>query len=82
MTSVRITHRSLLVEPGGLAAVGGFQNCNILTTVDQHQSYNLGDSWLFLRPSGDQPTLHLTIRRKHAQSTISLQDPSLPEAVP
>jgi hypothetical protein len=35
-----------------------------------------------LRPSGDQPTLQLTAQRKNAQSTISLQNPSLPKAVP
>ena len=35
-----------------------------------------------LRPSGDQPTLQLTIQRKNAQPTISLQNPSLPKAVP
>ncbi len=73
---------ALNVEPGDLAAVGGFQNCDLITTVDQHQSYNLGDSWHSLRPSGDQPTMQVTNRRKDAQSTISLQSPSLPEAVP
>jgi serine protease Do len=73
---------ALIVKPGGLSAVGGFQNCDIITTVWQHQIYNLGDFWHSLRPSGDQPTLQLTIQRKNAQSTISLQNPSLPKAVP
>ena len=73
---------ALNVEPGGLTAVGGFQNCDIITTVGQHQIYNLGDFWHSLRPSGDQPTLQLTIQRTNAQSTISLQNPSLPKAVP
>jgi serine protease Do len=73
---------ALNVEPGGLSAVGGFQNCDIITTVWQHQIYNLGDFWHSLRPSGDQPTLQLNIQRKNAQSTISLQNPSLPKAVP
>ena len=72
---------ALNVEPGGLAAVGGFQNCDLITTVGQHQIYNLGDISHSLRQSGDQPTLQLTIRRKNAPSTISLQNPSLPEAV-
>ena len=73
---------ALNVKPGGLSAVGGFQNCDIITTVWEHQIYNLGDFWHSLRPSGDQPTLQLTIQRKNAQSTISLQNPSLPKAVP
>ena len=63
-------------------AVGGVQSCDIITTVDQHQIYNFGDFWHFLRPSGNQPALQLTIQRKNAQSTISLQNPSLPKAVP
>ena len=73
---------ALNVEPGGPAAVGGLQNCDIITTVDQHQIYNLGDSSHSLRRSGDQPTLQLTIQRKNTQATISLQNPSLPKAVP
>lgn len=63
-------------------SVGDFQNCDIITTVDQHQIYNLGDYWHSLRPSGGQPTPQLTIQRKNARSTISLQNPSLPKAVP
>jgi hypothetical protein len=50
--------------------------------VGQHQIYNLGDFWHSLRPSGDQPTLQLTVQRRNAQSTISLQNPSVPKAVP
>lgn len=73
---------TLNVDPGGRAAVGDLQNCDIITTVDQHQIYNLEDSWHSLRRSEDQPTLQLTIQRKNAQSTIALQKPSLPKAVP
>jgi hypothetical protein len=67
--------------PVPAAALGGFQNCDIIATVDQHQIYNFGDFWHSLRPSGEQPTLQLTIQRKNAQSTISHQNPSLPNAV-
>lgn len=93
MASVRTTQKSslhfgfftipflLLLVIALAPAVGSFQNCDIITTVDQHQIYNFGDFWHFLRPSGDQPTLQLTIQRKNAQSTISLQNPSLPKAV-
>lgn len=93
MTSVRTTQKSsllfrfftipfLLLLVFALApAVGSFQKCDIITTVDQHQIYNFGDFWHLLRPSGDQPALQLTIQRKNAQSTISLQNPSLPKAV-
>ncbi|MGH7219685.1 MAG: hypothetical protein ACREI1_05085, partial [Nitrospiraceae bacterium] len=62
-------------------AVGSFQHCDIINTVDQHHIYNFGDSWHFLPPSGDQTALRLTIQRKKARSTISLQNPPLPKAV-
>ncbi|TKS64487.1 MAG: hypothetical protein EWM73_00436 [Nitrospira sp.] len=73
---------ALHVEPSELAAVAGLQNGDIITAVGQHQIYNLGDFWHSIQRSGDQPTLQLTIQRKNAQSTISLQSPSLPKAVP
>ena len=73
---------ALNVEPGWPFAVGGLQDGDIITTVGQHQIYNLGDISHSLRQPGDQPTLQLTIQRKNAQSTISLQNPSLPKAVP
>jgi S1-C subfamily serine protease len=73
---------ALNVEPKGPAAVGGLQSGDIITAVDQHQIYNLGDFWHSLRASGDQPALQLTIQRKNAQSTTSLQKPSLPKAIP
>ena len=93
MTSVRTTQKSsllfrfytipflLLLVIALAPAVGSFQNCDIITTVDQHRIYNFGDFWHSLRPSGGQPTRQLTIQRKNAQSTISLQNPSLPKAV-
>ena len=73
---------ALNVEPTGPAAVGGLQNGDIITAVDQHQIYNLGDFWHSIRRSGDQSGLQLTTQRKNVQSTISLQKPSLLKAVP
>jgi len=94
MTSVRTTQKSsllfrfftipflLLLVIALAPTVGNFQNCDIITTVDQHQMYNFGDFWHSLRLSGNQSTLQLTIQRKNARSTISLQNPPLPKAVP
>jgi S1-C subfamily serine protease len=73
---------ALNVEPAGPAAVGGLQNGDIITAVDQHQIYNLGDFWHSIRQSGAQPNLQLTIQRKNVQSMILLQKPSLPKAGP
>jgi serine protease Do len=73
---------ALNVEPGGPAAVGGLQSGDIVTAVDQHQIYNLGDWWHSIRRSGDLPGLQLTVQRKNVQSTITLQKPSLMNIVP
>lgn len=73
---------ALNVEPEGTAAAGGLQNGDIITAVDQHQIYNLGDWWHAIRRSGDQPALQLTIQRKNVQSTITLQKPSLTKVIP
>ena len=73
---------ALNVEPAGAAVTGGLQNGDIITAVDQHQIYNLGDLWHSIRRSGDQPTLQLTVQRKNVQSTITIQKPSLTKVVP
>ncbi len=73
---------ALNVEPGGAAVTGGLQNGDIITAVDQHQIYNLGDFWHSIRRSGDPPSLQLTVQRKNVQSTISIQKPSLQKALP
>ena len=65
----------------GPAVMGGLQNCDFIATVDQEQTYNLGDSSPCLQQFGDQPTLQLTTQRKNALLTISLQHPSLSKAV-
>jgi len=93
MASVRTTQKSsllfrfftipflLLLVITLAPAVGNFRNCDIITTIDRHPIYNFGDFWHFLRPSGIQPALQLTIQKRNAQSTISLQNPSLLKAV-
>ena len=73
---------ALNVKPTGPASVGGLQNEDIITAVEQHQIYNLGDFWHALRRSGDQPILQLTIQRKNVQSTISIQKPAVLKPVP
>ena len=73
---------ALNVEPGGAAVTGGLQSGDIITAVDQHQIYNLGDFWHSIRRSGDLPSLQLTVQRKNVQSTISIQKPSLQKVLP
>jgi hypothetical protein len=81
MASVRTTQKSSLLFRFFTISFLLLLIIALAPTVDQHQIYNFGDFWHSLRPSGDQPTLQLTIQRKNAQSTISLQNPSLPKAV-
>ena len=73
---------ALNVEPGGAAVTGGLQNGDIITAVDQHQIYNLGDFWHSIRRSGELPSLQLTVQRKNVQATISIQNPALQKALP
>ena len=49
--------------------------------VSQCQIDDPGDLWHSPLPSGDQLTLQLTIQRKNARSTISLQNPLLLKVV-
>lgn len=60
----------------------GLQNGDIITALDHHQLYNVGDFWNALRRSGDQPTLQLTIQGKAGQSTVTIPKPTLPKAIP
>ncbi len=62
--------------------LGGLQNGDIITALDHHQLYNVGDFWNALRRSGDQSTLQLTIQGKAGQSTITIAKPALPKANP
>ena len=97
MTSVRTTQMSSLLfrfftipflllpviawALDGPAVMGGLQNCDVIATIDQEQTYNLGDASYCLRRFGDQPTLQLTTQSPPPLSTISLQHPSLSKAV-
>jgi len=66
-------------QPGSVASVGGV--LRQYYPVGQHKIDDPGDRWRSLLPSGDQLILQLTIQRKDAQSTISLQNPLLLKAV-
>ena len=66
-------------QPGSVASVGGV--LRQYYPVGQHKIDDPGDRWHSLLPSGDQLILQLTIQRKDAQSTISLQNPLLLKAV-
>jgi len=62
------------------AALAGLQQGDIITALDHHQLYNVGDFWNALRRTGDQPTIQLTIQGKAGQSIITIPKPTLPKA--
>ncbi len=73
---------ALNVEPGKPGADAGLQNGDVITAVDQHQIYNVGDFWHALCRSADQPILQLTVQGKSGPSTISMQRPLSPKTTP
>ena len=66
-------------KPGG---AGGLQNGDIITAVDHHQIFNVGDFWHALLQSGDQPTVQLTLHGKSGPATVQLPKPTSIKAVP
>lgn len=73
------TTTPMQTQSGSAARVEGVlrQYCH----VGQQQIDNPENRWHSLLPSGDQLILQLTIQRKDAQSTISLQNPLLLKAI-
>ena len=61
------------VIPGTAAAQAGLQMGDIITAVDGHQVYNVGDFWhLFLSGGADQSPAQLTLQGKTGQSTVTI----------
>lgn len=67
---------ALQVDVAKPAGIGGLQNGDIITAVDQHQVFNMGDFWHALLRSGDQPTVQLTLHGKSGPATLQLPKPS------
>ena len=67
---------ALEVDSAKPAGLGGLQNGDIITAVDQHQVFNMGDFWHALLRSGDQPTVQLTLHGKSGPATLQLPKPA------
>ena len=72
---------ALQVDAAKPGAVGGLQNGDIITAVDQHQIFNVGDFWHALLRAGDQPTVQLTLHGKSGPATVQLPKPTQIKAV-
>ena len=67
---------ALQVDSAKPAGLGGLQNGDIITAVDQHQVFNMGDFWHALLRSGDHPTIQLTLHGKTGPATLQLPKPT------
>ena len=72
---------ALQVDAAKPGAVGGLQNGDIITAVDQHQIFNVGDFWHALLRAGNQPTVQLTLHGKSGPATVQLPKPTQIKAV-
>ncbi|HEU4683375.1 MAG TPA: trypsin-like peptidase domain-containing protein [Nitrospira sp.] len=69
---------ALEVQSNKPAAGGGLQNGDIITAVDQHQVFNIGDFWHALLRAGDQQTVQLTLHGKNGPASVQLPKPLPP----
>lgn len=67
---------ALEVDSAKPAGLGGLQNGDIITAVDQHQVFNMGDFWHALLRAGEQPTVQLTLHGKSGPATLLLPKPT------
>lgn len=67
---------ALQVDSAKPGAAGGLQNGDIITAVDQHQIFNVGDFWHALLRTGDQPTVQLTLHGKSGPATLQIPKPA------
>ncbi len=72
---------ALQVDAAKPGAVGGLQNGDIITAVDQHQIFNVGDFWHALLRAGNQPTVQRTLHGKSGPATVQLPKPTQIKAV-
>ncbi len=66
---------ALQVDPAKPAGQAGLQPGDVITAVDSHQIYNMGDFWHALLRSGDQPSVQLTLQGRNGGTTVTLNKP-------
>ena len=69
---------ALQVDPAKPAGQAGLQSGDVITAVDSHQIYYMGDFWHALLRSGDQPSSQLTLQGRNGGSTVILNKPLAP----
>ncbi len=66
---------ALNVDPSKPAGQSGLQNGDVITALDQHQIYNMGDFWHSVMREGEQSAVQLTVHGRSGQATITVQRP-------
>jgi S1-C subfamily serine protease len=61
-------------KPAGMA---GLQSGDVITALDQHQLYNMGDFWHNVMREGEPQTIQLTVQGRSGQFNVTLQRPLL-----
>lgn len=63
---------ALHVDAAKPAGQAGLQSGDVITAVDSHQIYNMGDFWHALLRNGDQPSAQLTLQGRNGGATVTL----------
>ncbi|MEC4891158.1 MAG: trypsin-like peptidase domain-containing protein [Nitrospira sp.] len=66
---------ALNVDPSKLAGTAGLQTGDVITALDQHQLYNMGDFWHSVMREGDQPAIQFTIQGHGGQTLLTVPRP-------
>ena len=66
----------LNVDSAKPAGTAGLQPGDVITALDQHQLYNMGDFWHSVMREGEPPTIQLTMQGRNGQFNVTLQRPS------
>lgn len=69
---------ALHVDPAKPAGQAGLQSGDVITAVDSHQIYNMGDFWHALLRNGDQTSIQLTLQGRNGGATVTLNKALIP----
>lgn len=73
---------ALNVDPSKLAGTAGLQTGDVITALDQHQLYNMGDFWHSVMRESEQPAVQFTIQGHGGQATLTVPRPLGQRAAP
>lgn len=71
---------ALHVDPAKPAGTAGLQSGDVITAVDSHQIYNMGDFWHAFLRNGDLTSTQLTLQGRNGGATVTVNKPLMPKA--